>query len=669
MTNDANDDRSRRDADSAPEDGLPEPKAVDSEQPSARPRQGWSDSAAEDSAPTPSDAEHLNVGSDDDSTIKGTPTPGHQTPTGRREEGPSIVARPLTGTTPKATNEPPQAPSGAGSRPTAPKPIEDGPREVVPDFRPAASSSTPPRATSSAAAAHDATADESSAADTSAAAAGSGDGEPLTRPDNPFAPKSEHEPESKTRSQKRRRTPDEETTTGKRAAARPKRFGRKADAAPDERGPLGGRNVVALAVAGVAVVAIVALIVSTVLWWFTRDTDMAGNAAPDEQTTPGPVLSAEMMLNREMATLIDPSRTWTQTLDQAGVNDSSPGIACIGPLAADQPIPEITQLRGLTASGTDRTGALHRADAYATNEEAQKVFEFRSAELGSCTDTPLYVEKGLDVTGLGDQALGVRLVLHDNKPEYHSVLLVRTGKVVNLLDVARVDEPADMEAQVTALGESINRQCGPAVGLCTAPTTSVEIGVPPAGGEQPGFLTSGDIPRVSPGVGTWRGNPPATRVDVQDGSSCEAIDFASIGGTGVTRQQRTYLLRNDAAAPPQFGIDQVVLTLGSPEEASELVGRINGNITSCNTRTLTSQMVKEAPLITPGQDGVEIRGHWYIVDSKVDQAQTQKYRVGIFSAGNKLVYLRSNPTETFDFTDDAWIGVNLRAGERITQVE
>lgn len=570
------------------------------------------------------------------------------------------MARPLGGTTPKATNEPPQAPTGAGSSPTVPKPVDDSPRSVPPETAgttPSAPAASPtpsgPEFTSPTAEADDVD----------------------DRPDNPFAPKPE-ESVRKPLWQSRRKPADDETV-GKRAATRqragfpalPGLGGRSKQGADTGRAPLGSRNIIALAVTAVALVAVVALIASTAVWWFSRDTTASGDPSEDPNATPGPVLSADMMLTPEMATLIDPTRKWTQTLDQAGVNDSSPNIACVGPLAADQPIPEITQLRGLTAGGTDRTAALHRADAYATNEEAQKVFEFRSAELGSCTDTPLYVEKGLDVTGLGDQALGVRLVLHEAKPEYHSVLLVRTGKVVALLDVARVGEPVNMEAQVRALGQSVDRQCGPAVGLCTAPTTSVKIGVPPAGGAQPGLLTSGDIPRISAGTGTWRGNPPAARVDVQDGSSCEAVDFASVGGTGVTRQQRTYLLRNDPAAPPQFGIDQVVLTMGSAEDATNLVNQINGNMTSCNTRTLTSQMSKEAPLITPGQDGVEIRGHWYIVQSKVDAASMQIYRVGLFSAGNKFIYLRSNPTATFDFTDEAWIGVNLRAGERITQLK
>lgn len=640
MTNDADDNRPPGELGSSP----------DPQQGTRRARGGWSDAGPETSgtgAETPET---------EGPTIQGTPTPGQQNPTGRREENPAIIARPLAGTTPKATNERPQAPAGANSAPTTPRPVVTGPGEISADlFRPA------PTAAS--------------------AANESGSEDPEARPENPFAPKDEAPrkrrfPRPTSRPRQPESTPEGEAA-GKRAAEpatkllsldRFRRGGAGAGAG-DERQPLGARNVTALAIAGVAIVAVIALITSTLVWWFNRTPEAAGPQGPNLVATPAPVLSPGQMLSDSMAKDIDPTRTWTQTLDQTGDNDSSPGIACIGPRAADQPIPEVTQLRGLSASGTDRTAVLHRANAYATNEEAQKAFAFHSAELGSCTDTSLYVEKGMTVTGVGDQSLGVRLVLQDVKPEYHTVLLVRTGRVVNLLDVARTGAPVDMTAQLKALGQSVNRQCGPAIGLCTSPVTSVSVGIPPAGGEQPGFLTSGDIPRITPGSGSWRGNPLSTRIDVQDGSGCEAVDFSTVGGTGVTRQQRTYLLRNDSAAPPQFGIDQVVLTMGSPTEAADLVNKINGNMSSCTTRTLTSQMTKTAPLSTPGDNGIDVRGQWFIVNTKIDQANSQRYRVSVFSAGNKFVYLRSNPTERFDFSDDSWIGVSLRAGERATQVK
>lgn len=646
LTNDRHPREAGSSANNASQDGLPATTGEDS--PSSR--RLWDTSTADDApanaSPTSVDpAATGKTGSEDrPKAPEGTPTPGYHTPVGRPEAGPAVFARPLEGTTPRPTNPPPTAPAGTGSAPTTPLAVE----QDVPD---------PPVVAGGEASIPVST----SRADNADAQA---------RPQNPFAARDE--PVGMARAGRHRKAPASvptgtESQGAQRAAGRTNPFLRRPAGGSTGRTPLGGKNVAALTVSAIATVAAVALIVASALWWFSRDAEVAAPPGQNLAATPGPVLSAGQMLNETMAKAIDPSRSWSQTLDQAGINDASPNAACLGPLTADQPIPQITQLRGLSASGDDRTAALHRADAYATAEEAQSVYEFRSAELGSCTDTSLYVQNGLDVTGIGDQSLGVRLVLQDDKPEYHSVLLVRTGRIVNVLDVARVGNAADMEAVVEALSPSVNRQCGPAVGLCTAPTTGVSTGLPPAGGEQRGFLTSGDIPRVSDGSGTWRGNPPATQVDIQDGSGCEAVDLASVGGTGVTRQQRTYLLRNDAAAPPQFGIDQVVLTMGSAEEADALVERVSGNIVSCDTRTLTSQMDTQAALVTPGEDGVEVEGNWFVVSNKVGSDQSQKYRVGIMSAGDKVVYLRSNPTDAFDFSDPAWIGVSLRAGERVTQ--
>jgi hypothetical protein len=46
---------------------------------------------------------------------------------------------------------------------------------------------------------------------------------------------------------------------------------------------------------------------------------------------------------------------------------------------------------------------------------------------------------------------------------------------------------------------------------------------------------------------------------------------------------------------------------------------------------------------------------------------THKYRVGIVSAGKKVVYTFLNPRDDYDFTDRQWDTVAVRAGERATQ--
>ena len=48
---------------------------------------------------------------------------------------------------------------------------------------------------------------------------------------------------------------------------------------------------------------------------------------------------------------------------------------------------------------------------------------------------------------------------------------------------------------------------------------------------------------------------------------------------------------------------------------------------------------------------------------------TAKYRVGIVSAGPKVIYTFLNPRGDYDFTDGQWDTVAVRAGERMTQVD
>jgi len=56
------------------------------------------------------------------------------------------------------------------------------------------------------------------------------------------------------------------------------------------------------------------------------------------------------------------------------------------------------------------------------------------------------------------------------------------------------------------------------------------------------------------------------------------------------------------------------------------------------------------------------------VVSQKSTGATHKYRVGIVSAGEKVVYTFLNPREDYDFSSDQWDTVAVRAGERATQV-
>lgn len=418
-------------------------------------------------------------------------------------------------------------------------------------------------------------------------------------------------------------------------------------------------------VSAVALVAVIALVSWAAVT--LRGDNVANAPTGQPQNEPAPVLTQDSMLNDTMAKDIDPGRTWNQSLSSDGIKPDSPSPACINPTPDGQPMPNISLLRGNEATpDNDKQAVLHRADAYNSPEEAAQIFNVRSSDLGGCTGSSFYVEKGYQVEGLADQALAVRLVLQDKVNQYHTVLLVRTGTVVNIYDVAKNSSPVDPEPVVKAASQSVNRQCGSTGGLCASPTTSVKAGIPPVGGDEPGFLASGDIPRITQGSGSWNGTATNSRINIQDGTGCEAVDFNTVDGP-TSRQHRTYVLRNDPNTPGTMGVDEVVLTMGNAGQASDLVSKVSNSISGCSTRTLTGEASKANPLNTPGEGGTQIKGNWFTVTQKVEEGKTAKYRVGVFSAGQKFVYIRSNAFEKFDFVDEAWVALNLRAGERLTQ--
>ena len=62
-------------------------------------------------------------------------------------------------------------------------------------------------------------------------------------------------------------------------------------------------------------------------------------------------------------------------------------------------------------------------------------------------------------------------------------------------------------------------------------------------------------------------------------------------------------------------------------------------------------------------------GAAWVVTQKVDQAAaTARFRNAVVAVGNRVVYLLANPTNEFDFSDEAWHAVARRAAERATQL-
>lgn len=442
----------------------------------------------------------------------------------------------------------------------------------------------------------------------------------------------------------------------------------------DEHRPMNSRARTALLIGGVAAVVVIGLAVIYAVAG-------VGNT-PQTTPTPSPVVSsgssspssvlptatvvldgASLVTTAEAGRVV-PERTWTVASTDSGSSPDTPQAACVGSAPAEgQPTPQQRMTRVLSSSGKDAPGLLHEATAYATPEEAIQAYAVAARTLGGCPVTGSYVVSGQAVSGFGDQSLGVVVAALDGvKTQVHTVVLSRTGRVLNLLDATQPSQAISTRNVAQAAAAVTSRECSAAGGRC-AGQVAVADGPPPLGGDEPGFLAFGDLPPAAKAPTlAWIAAPPEPPKADFEGSQCETVNWSTLSSGSAN--SRIYLLSDSGSV---FGLNDIVVTLTDANAAQKLVDRIESDLTSCENRQLTATVSKPEKVASIGARKTPVTG-WTADVSQKSTKGDKKYRVGIVAAGRKVAYTFLNPQDGLDVTDAQWRTVALRAGERTTQI-
>jgi hypothetical protein len=480
-----------------------------------------------------------------------------------------------------------------------------------------------------------------------------------------------------TSSPQRTRSVDEEATAIL-PRSRPGQHRRRApldaidDYDEDERKPLSRRTKLTLLIGAVSVVVVIGLLVGyAVLTAASQSqrqpsgTDTSGNASKPPDQTETAVLTDASMLNPSQADILDRNRTWKVELTQPSPSEDGPSAACFGGAPAEgQPTPQQKILRVLNGDGKNAPKALHQATAYSTPNEASQAYMIASKTLGGCAVTGSYIQSGHSVSGVGDQAVGVVIMDGTKSHAAHSVVLNRTGRVMNVVDVTQPSRPLAISAVAKALGEVNKVQCGPAGGKCGG-APSVKGGPPPLGGDEPGFLATGDLPPAGAKPAPWTATEIELPKEEFKGSQCEkSVNWATV--SAKSKSSRVYLIPDSGTK--FFGLNEIVLTTKDAKAAAGMVDKLKSDLTKCEKTVLTATVSKPNKVTSIGAMNTKITGWTATVWHKSTLGKT-KFRVGIVSAGPKVVYTFLNPQGDYDFTGAQWDTVAVRAGERATQVD
>ena len=327
-----------------------------------------------------------------------------------------------------------------------------------------------------------------------------------------------------------------------------------------------------------------------------------------------------------------------------------------------QPNPSQSKQRTLTTPQQVGLAVLHQVDNFATVADASKAYQMRAALLAGCNDVPTWIHSATAVTGVGDESTAITVTYQDQVSEFHTLVLTRSGTTLHALDIT--DKKAtDADGVVKAMAAVVNRQCGRSGGSCARSPKS-ERSIPPVSGT-PGWLIPSDLPRVTPGAGLWTGTDTANVTS--QGTTCENMTLASVAGP-TKREQRTYLMTQDNAAPQTYGIDEVVLTLASPKAAQDFARTLTSNLANCAKRQSTAKVSQPAaPARKVG--GVRVSADTMLVEQSMGGAQTARYRTAVVVVEDRVIYLVNNPSASYDLGTPKFNEVALRAGERATQAE
>lgn len=390
-----------------------------------------------------------------------------------------------------------------------------------------------------------------------------------------------------------------------------------------------------------------------------RQTASASSPAPTPTQAP-PLTTASLVTSADAAAALGNSG-WAEARTWETVDAGDPGVTCMSNVPT-QPTPTVTRQRGLTSKTERQTAVLQRMDAFATAEVAHQAYTQRLAAMSACDDVPALISSAASVTGLADESFSMTIAFEDPRTVFHTVVLTRTGQTVTMTDVANAGQAVPAQKAAAAARGPLSRLCAASKGTCPTTPETRAVSIPPT----PifGWLAQSDLPRITKGQGMWS---PTQPINVASkGTQCENMTLATVTGpTG--RNQRSYILTQDDAAPEGFGVDQVLFTFANEQGAQVFADKLVRNLNSCGSRTETAEVSAAQNLSITGANGTRVTGRVWKVSQAISAKSTVLYRVGVVRAGNRVAYVVTNPTSSFDFTDQAWLLVTARAGQRATQ--
>ena len=425
------------------------------------------------------------------------------------------------------------------------------------------------------------------------------------------------------------------------------------------------RGRVALLVAAVAVLVVLVVVGYVLLGWTRAPGTVPGTpptqtSATEPSTTPTAAaveLTDALMASTVAGRQIDDSLDWQAEPVVAGPAD----LPCLGQSnRGSAPAPAQIRSRLVTVDGDDGPSLVHQAEAYSTVEDAEQAFAATARSLGGCAEPEgVHIVAAQQVPGLGDDAVGLVVqVPVDNAKQFQTLMLARTGSLLDVVVVVEPDGRVTSTRVATALAIPVNLQCADAGGTC-ARGFDPENAPPPASGDEP-FLAAADLPAVGDPLSGWDGGQPDSDPPADGATSgCEELDLA--GSDVDAAAERRYQPREGNA---DVELVELVITADQPEAAQALVDDVRQDWADCAARGEGRRASTPVEVSGDGAEDAEVRGLVAKISASADDPQ--RFRAGVVAVGRTVVFLRLTRVDGSEMSEEEFVRVAARAGQRVS---
>ncbi len=383
--------------------------------------------------------------------------------------------------------------------------------------------------------------------------------------------------------------------------------------------------------------------------------------SPSTSVSAVPEVSGEDLLTVADADKIAGGASWAITNTSLPGDELEAKVACLSTYQSDLN-PTDTFQRSMGTSQTDALAALHQIDVYANVGAASQEQLQRAEALAACDEVTALIVSSATVTGLGDDVTQLTVAFEDAPTVYRTILLVRTGRALTMLDVTRQNGGVPVIGAAGALVRSLDGICSRVDGMCPVDPVAAYAVPPPV--EPTGWLIKADLPRLRPGYGRWNVTEPA---DVTSkGMGCENLPLATEPGP-TSRAQRTYLLTQDDKTPETFGMDEMIYDFEDNTSARAFSTKLITNLLSCKDRVMTAQVTDGSAVNGTGPDGVAISARTILIDQAISDDSSIRFQLVVSIADTRVSYVLATVTDTYEFSYRQRNALALRTAQRLSQ--